>query len=70
MKRKIKFTQKKFKMVKKVNFTTSISIPKVFAPTVIANLTKGFASLTLSKMKKKVEAQKKAAKEARRAARR
>ncbi len=51
--------------MKKVHFTTSVKLPKSFAPTVIANFTRGFAGLTLTKMLKKAEEKKAAERAAR-----
>ena len=62
IKKKITVMKKKFAKIEKHQFSSSIKVPKKFAPTVIGNVSKGFAGLTLTKMLKKVQiAEKKAA---------
>jgi hypothetical protein len=62
IKKKITFMKKKFGKIEKHQFFTTFKVQKDFTPIVIGNFGKGFASLTLTKLLKKVQiAEKKAA---------
>ena len=62
---KAKFAKlnKKYKKIAKYHFTTTISVPDDFAPTVVGNFTRGFAGLTMAKMLNQITRDEKKAEE-------